>query len=114
MNYSFLRSLAAAGTVACVLSSGALAADAAKGKVAYVKNGCYQCHGTVGQGGLGTKLAPKPMPYEAMVNFVRTTNRAMPPYSEQILSNEDLEDIYAYLETIPANPDPKSIQLLNQ
>jgi ubiquinol-cytochrome c reductase cytochrome c subunit len=115
MNYSFLRTLALAATAAGVLSSGAVAGDAAKGKVAYVKNGCYQCHGFVGQGGqAGAKLAPKPMPEEAFVNFVRTTNRAMPPYSEQILSNEDLADIYAYLESIPAGPDPKTIQLLNQ
>jgi mono/diheme cytochrome c family protein len=114
MNVSFLRTFALAATAAGVLSSGAAAGDAAKGKIAFVKNGCYQCHGFVGQGGqAGAKLAPKPMPQEAFVNFVRTTNRAMPPYSEQILSNEDLADIYAYLETIPAGPDPKSIPLLN-
>lgn len=115
MNYSFLRTLALAATAAGVLSSGAVAGDAAKGKIAYVKNGCYQCHGFMGQGGqAGSKLAPKPMPEEAFVNFVRTTNRAMPPYSEQILSNDDLADIYAYVASIPAGPDPKTIQLLNQ
>jgi len=115
MNYSFLRTLALTATAASVLSSGAVAGDAAKGKIAYVKNGCYQCHGFMGQGGqAGSKLAPKPMPEEAFVNFVRTTNRAMPPYSEQILSNNDLADIYAYVASIPAGPDPKTIQLLNQ
>jgi mono/diheme cytochrome c family protein len=114
MNFSFLRTLVLAAAAAGALSNGAVAGDAAKGKTAFVKNGCYQCHGFAGQGGqAGAKLAPKPMPQEAFVNFVRTTNRAMPPYSEQILSNEDLADIYAYLETIPAGPDPKSIQLLN-
>ena len=78
MNYSFLRNLALGATVASVLSGGAVAGDAAKGKIAYVKNGCYQCHGFVGQGGqAGPKLAPKAMPEEAFVNFVRTTNRAM-------------------------------------
>ena len=115
MNYSFLRTLALAATAAGVLSSGAIAGDAAKGKIAYVKNGCYQCHGFMGQGGqAGSKLAPKPMPEEAFVNFVRTTNRAMPPYSEQILPNADLADIYTYVESLPAGPDPKTIQLLNQ
>ena len=48
------------------------------------------------------------------MNFVRTSNRAMPPYSEQILSNADLADIYAYVASIPAGPDPNTIQLLNQ
>jgi|SRR6188472_3317049 ubiquinol-cytochrome c reductase cytochrome c subunit len=113
MNYSYLRYLTLAALAAGVFSGNALAADATKGKATFVKAGCYQCHGYVGQGGAGAKLAPKPLPQEAFVNFVRTSNRQMPPYSEQILSNEDLADIYAYLETIPAGPDPKSIQLLN-
>jgi len=44
---------------------------------------------------------------------VRTTNRAMPPYREQILSDDDLTEIYAYLQSIPKTPDPKSIPLLD-
>jgi mono/diheme cytochrome c family protein len=114
MNYSILRTLAVAATAVAALSSGALAGDAAKGKTAFTMHGCYQCHGTVGQGGAGAKLAPKPLPLDAIVSFVRSTNRQMPPYSEQILSNADLDDIHAYLESIPAGPDPKTIQLLNQ
>jgi ubiquinol-cytochrome c reductase cytochrome c subunit len=111
----FSLQLALAVVSASVFSGGAMAADAAKGKVAFVKNGCYQCHGYVGQGGqAGARLAPKPLPFEALVNFVRTTNRQMPPYSEQILSDSDLADIHAYLETIPVGPDPKTIPLLNQ
>lgn len=93
----------------------ALAASAEKGKAAYVKYGCWQCHGFDGQGGVaGAKLAPDPMPAEAFVAFVRTTNRAMPPYSEAVLSTEDLNDIHAYLASIPKAPDPKSIPLLNR
>ena len=37
----------------------------------------------------------------------------MPPYSEAVLSNEDLADIYAYLQSIPKSPDYKTIPLLN-
>jgi mono/diheme cytochrome c family protein len=115
MNLFSLRVLALSALAAGSLAGTAMAGDAAKGKIAYIKNGCYQCHGFVGQGGqAGSKLAPKPMPQEAFVNFVRTTNRAMPPYSEQILSDADLADIYAFMESIPPGPDPKSIQLLNQ
>ena len=54
------------------------------------------------------------MAFEAFVAFVRTTNRAMPPYSETILSNNDLADIYAYLKSIPKPADYKTIPLLNQ
>jgi hypothetical protein len=31
-----------------------------------------------------------------------------------VLSNQELTDIYAYLQSIPAPPDHKSIPLLNQ
>ena len=105
----------AAGLVAG--SGAALAADAARGKILFTqKYGCFQCHGTVGQGSpiTGPKLAPNPMPYEALSAFVRTTNRQMPPYKEAVLPNEDLQDIYAYLQSIPAGPDWKTIPLLNQ
>jgi len=99
---------------ALLASDGALAASAEKGKAAFVKNGCWQCHGFQGQGGVaGAKLAPEPIPEEAFVAFVRTTNRAMPSYSEAVLSNDDLADIHAYLASIPKPPDPKSIPLLN-
>jgi mono/diheme cytochrome c family protein len=93
----------------------ALAASAEKGKAGFVQHGCWQCHGYQGQGGVtGLKLAPDPIPFETLSNFVRTTSRAMPPYREEILSNEDLADIYAYLQSVPKDPDPKSIPLLNQ
>jgi mono/diheme cytochrome c family protein len=95
-------------------SADALAASAEKGKGLYMTYGCFQCHGTVGQGGnAGPKIAPDPMPYEAMVNFIRTTTRTMPPYREAVLPNEDLADIYAYLQSIPKSPDYKTIPLLN-
>jgi mono/diheme cytochrome c family protein len=38
----------------------------------------------------------------------------MPPFSEKILPDPDLADIYAYLQSIPKPPDYKTIPLLNQ
>src|SRR5262249_29752582 len=103
-------SSASSGAVAA-----AFAASAEKGKTAYIQHGCWQCHGMQAQGGVtGPKLAPDPIPVETFTAFVRTTNRAMPPYSEAILSNDDLADIHAYLQTIPKPADHKSIPLLNQ
>ena len=103
----------AAGLV--VSQVAALAASPEKGKVAYVKNGCWQCHGFVGQGGItGPKLAPDPKPLEVLSAFVRYTNGPMPPYQEAVLSNDDLADIHAYLRSIPKPADYKSIPLLNQ
>ena len=108
---SGLAALAAGLVLGC---GGALAASAEKGKTAFLQHGCLQCHGFQGQGGnAGPKLAPDPMPFDTFANFVRTTNRTMPPYREAILSNEDLADIYAYLESVPTVPDYKSIPILN-
>ena len=94
----------------------ALAAGSAeKGKTAFVKHGCWQCHGFVGQGGVtGPKLAPNPIPPEAFSAFVRFSAGGMPPYQKTILSDEDLADIHAYLQSIPNPPDAKNIPLLNQ
>jgi mono/diheme cytochrome c family protein len=38
----------------------------------------------------------------------------MPPFSDKILSDGDLADIYAYLQSIPKPPDVSSIPLLNR
>src|SRR3954471_11823494 len=103
--------LAAAAAGGMVVASGSAfgAGDAAKGKTAFMKYGCWQCHGTEGQGSaitsLGKVLAPDPLPYDGFAAFVRSTNRAMPPYSEKILPNEDLADIHAYLASIPKAKD---------
>lgn len=92
----------------------AWAASAEKGKEAYVKNGCWQCHGFVGQGGAaGLRLAPNPKPLAYISAFVRNSSGPMPPYTQKILSDNDLADIHAYLESLPPAPDTKTIPLLN-
>jgi mono/diheme cytochrome c family protein len=115
--FSTVLAALAAGLV--VLAHGpASAADAKKGKDAFMTYGCWQCHGTEGQGSpitsAGKALAPDPMPLETFVAYVRSSDRAMPPYSENILSNEALADMHAYLASIPKGKDYKSIPLLNQ
>ena len=102
--------------LAAVAIDGAVAADGSveKGKVAYVKHGCWQCHGFAAQGGIaGPKLAPDPMALVALTAFVRNTRGAMPPYQEAILSNTDLADIHAWLSSLPKAPDYRSIPLLS-
>ena len=92
----------------------AIAQSLEKGKSAYVKHGCWQCHGFAAQGGIaGPKLAPDPMPLVALTAFVRHTRGAMPPYQEAILSSADLADIHAWLQSLPKAQDYKTIPLLN-
>jgi mono/diheme cytochrome c family protein len=119
MRHQMVVAMLAALSAGVVLGHGpAMAADAAKGKAAFLHYGCWQCHGIEGQGSavtsLGKVLEPDPLPYDGFAAFVRSTNRAMPPYSEKILPNGDLEDIHAYLASIPKAKDHKSIPLLSQ
>ena len=103
-----------AGAIALITEDPSAAASAEHGKTAYIENGCWQCHGTMGQGSpvSGPKLAPDPIPLEAMSAFIRNSRRAMPPYREAVLPNQDLEDIHAYLSSIPKAADYKTIPLL--
>ena len=94
----------------------AFAADAARGKILFTqKYGCYECHGTQGQGSpvTGPRLAPNPLPYDTLSAFIRSSNGPMPPFRQAILPDEDLQDIYAYLQSIPPAPDYKTIPLLS-
>ena len=120
MKGNLMRSCASLAAVlaAAILANGSvLAASAEHGKTVFVQKGCWQCHGTMGQVSIATsggkRLAPDPLPWEAFSGFVRSTNRAMPPFSEKILSDGDLADIYAYLQSIPKPPAVTSIPLLN-
>ena len=108
--------LAAIAAGLILSSAAAFAADAAKGKANFMKYGCWQCHGTLGQGSpvSGKKLAPGPLPFEAMSAFIRNSNRTMPPYREEVLPKADLEDIHAYLSSIPPVTDFRTIDLLKE
>lgn len=104
-----------------VVSGSAMAAqavpqgNAAKGKEAFDRVGCYQCHGRQGQGGReGPRIAdPVPLAWPAFQAWVRTTSGDMPPYTAKVLPDQELADIYAHLQSIPKGPDYKNIPLLN-
>jgi ubiquinol-cytochrome c reductase cytochrome c subunit len=106
---------AAAFGTAAFSSSAASAADAAKGKALFMSVGCYHCHGTQGQGmNTGPKLAPDPMPVEALTAFIRNAGTtAMPAFSAKMVSDAEVADIHAYLASIPKAADWKTVPLLN-
>ena len=96
-----------------VLAAAAQAQNPANGKALFIKQQCFRCHGTDGQGGAGARLAPTPPTVAAMQKYVRNPTGAMPPYTNQV-SDSDIADIRAYLATVPAPPAVKDIPLLNQ
>jgi mono/diheme cytochrome c family protein len=89
--------------------------NAENGKRLFTAYACYQCHGYLGQGSnAGARLAPKPLPLAAMIKYIRKPTGAMPPVTAKVVTDAEVADIRAYLETIPAPPDVKTIKLLNQ
>lgn len=85
MTMSSVIRLAAAmfGVIALTATAAKSAPSAARGKQTFMRVGCYTCHGTEGQGsGSGTKLAPDPLPAEALAQFLRNAAGFMPSYGE--------------------------------
>ena len=88
--------------------------NAEAGKRLYMKNGCYQCHGTVGQGTIaGARIGPPPLNVQGLIRYVRRPAGQMPAFTEKVMSDRQLTDVYAYLKTIPAPKPSKEIPLLN-
>lgn len=103
--------VAAAGTFSGLL----LAQDAQNGKRLFVRDGCYECHGYAGQGTVaGARLAPPVLDAQGMIRYIRKPAGAMPAFTDKVLSDKEVTDIYAYLKTLPAPKPVKDIPLLNQ
>jgi mono/diheme cytochrome c family protein len=100
---------------AAAQAQNAPAGSAERGQKAYLHQMCHNCHGTVGQGGgvAGPKLAPNPWPWSAFAQQTRKPHSVMVPYSEKVLPEQDLADIYAYIVAIKPGPTAKDIPLLS-
>ena len=93
------------------------AGDAARGKALYMKNMCYTCHGTAGQGGergSGPRIAPNPFPWEGFAQAIRRPRDVMPRYAAEFVSDQDLADMYAYVASIKPGPKANEIPLLKE
>ncbi len=93
------------------------AAKMKNGERLFVSYGCYECHGSEGQGSTrtgGSRLGPPRIPLSAFVSYVREPTGQMPPYTAKAASNEELAEIYNFLKSVPPPPPLKSIPLLNQ
>jgi ubiquinol-cytochrome c reductase cytochrome c subunit len=88
--------------------------DVERGRADFVEVGCYQCHGYQGQGGAAPRLAPDPIALENFVRIVRRPPNVMPAYSPAVVSEDQLERMHTYLQSIPQPPDVSSLPILSE
>jgi mono/diheme cytochrome c family protein len=91
--------------------------NAETGKKIFMKDGCYECHGREGQGAAqasGPRIGPPQRFLRSFINYVRQPTGQMPPFTTEVISDQELADIYAYLQSRPKAMPSKDIPLLNQ
>ena len=90
---------------------------AANGKQIYLRDACFTCHGRSGQGGVyrgpAPILAQTALPFDGFRELLRDPPGDMPAYSGAVLSDKDIADIYAFVESLPGPRSPKDISSLN-
>jgi mono/diheme cytochrome c family protein len=89
------------------------AGNAQRGKELYAKYSCYACHGYDGHGGAGARIVPLAMTVTRFTAYVHNPRR-MPPYTEKVLSDAQLADLFAYIKSLPASPPADQIPLLSR
>ena len=98
-------------------SEAAPSGNADNGKKIFTKDGCYECHGREGQGanqGAGPRIGPPQLSFDAFTKYIHQPTGQMPPYTSKVISDQELADIFAYLQSRPKAAPSKDIPLLNQ
>lgn len=109
--HAFLASVRASSDAGT--SAAPLIGNAENGKMLNVRDGCYECHGMLGQGGYGygPRLGPDPISLPAFMSYTRKPTGVMPAYSAKLASDQDVADIHAYLTSMPRPVDIRNIPL---
>jgi len=91
--------------------------DAGKGKRLYLVDGCFTCHGRSGQGGAfngpAPSLAKTEMPFDCFKAQLREPANDMPAYSTAVLSDQEIADMYAFVQSLPGARSAKDISSLD-
>jgi mono/diheme cytochrome c family protein len=109
--YSVVR---AQTTEAAPKAAAAPAGNAENGKRLFSAQACNNCHGSQGQGnqpnsekeGAAPRIGPTRLSPPAFLGFVRNPVGRMPPYKSQNVSDAEIADLYAYLQSLA--PPPKA------
>ena len=89
--------------------------DATRGRQLFLDYSCYACHGYNAQTGNGQRLLPPRLTQQVFTLYIRAPRtQQMPAYSTKLISDAEAADIYAYILSLPREPDLKDVPLLNQ
>ena len=89
--------------------------NADTGKKLFLKDGCWECHGYAGQGGRdGARIGATSLTLQGVIRYVRKPTGSMPAFTDKLISDQEMADIYAYLKSLPPVKAAKDIPLLNQ
>jgi mono/diheme cytochrome c family protein len=88
--------------------------NTANGKKLFEAKACYECHGWRGQGGLaGARLAQTKLNLQGFRNILRNPPPSnMPPYRATVLTDQEVADLFAYIQSFPDSEPAKNIPLL--
>jgi mono/diheme cytochrome c family protein len=93
------------------------AGDAVEGKRLYLADGCFLCHGRAGEGGAMNgpvpTLAKTQMPFDGFKGQLRQPANDMPAYTDKVMSDKQVADIYAFVQSLPGRRPPQDVPMLN-
>jgi mono/diheme cytochrome c family protein len=110
--------LHAGATVGAARAQNTPSGNAVEGRRLYLAVGCFTCHGRSGQGGAmngpASILAKTAMPFDGFKGQLRQPISDMPAYSEIVMSDEQIADIYAFLQTLPGPLPTKDMAIFKE
>jgi mono/diheme cytochrome c family protein len=99
------------------------AGDPQNGKKVFEKLGCSRCHGSAGEGMSQTgkesgppKIASTHLSLRDFVRSIRASKGQMPPFGPKQVTDAELSDVYAFLQSVASQPKlelPSSSNSLN-
>jgi len=92
-------------------ADGAPADNVQSGRQLFLSRGCDKCHGSEAQGSsrsvrddAGPRIGPTRFALPVFVRFVRNPPGLMPPFSAQVISDAQLADVHAFLQSLAPIP----------
>jgi mono/diheme cytochrome c family protein len=114
---ALIAAFAAGGFDGAARAQDAPPGDAVEGKRLYLAVGCFLCHGRSGQGGAMNGPAPilakTAMPFDGFKGQLRQPASDMPAYSETVMTDQQIADIYAFVDSLPGPRPTKDMKIFD-